>query len=268
MHYTECGRRVSSPRESAPDLARGDSVGVSTIGGLWRLAQALFSCLRLAIAFSSLDRFIDLQRFDLNTSRERELYFHTIAEAVPEIIWTATPDGQERLLQPKMLRLYRVKRLMSCAERDGKTIVHPDDLDGCTSQWQNALRVGEPYEIEYRLRGKDGKLSLVPGPRQSIRNPTGEIVKWVRHLYRHRGIRSKTSRIWKVRSRSETCNWPRQIAGCSASCIFKPWREFRRSSGTANPDGAIDFTNRKWLDYSGLTAEQSLGEGLDTGGSC
>ena len=30
---------------------------------------------------------------------------------------------------------------------------------------------------------------------------------------------------------------------------------------TAGPDGEIDFTNRKWLDYSGLTNEQSLGRG-------
>ncbi len=35
------------------------------------------------------------QKGDLNLAQERELYFQTMAEAVPEIIWTADPDGAD-----------------------------------------------------------------------------------------------------------------------------------------------------------------------------
>ena len=59
-----------------------------------------------------------------------------------------------------------------------KDVVHPDDVDECFSKWQNALRVGEPYDVEYRLRGKDGTYRWFLGRANPIRNSAGEIIKW------------------------------------------------------------------------------------------
>ncbi len=57
-------------------------------------------------------------------------------------------------------------------------IVHPDDVDDCFAKWQNALRTGTSYDVEYRLRGKDGSYRWFLGRANPIRNAKGEIVKW------------------------------------------------------------------------------------------
>ena len=33
---------------------------------------------------------------------------------------------------------------------------------------------------------------------------------------------------------------------------------------TALPDGSVDFVNRQWLEYTGLSVEQSVGSGWQT----
>jgi len=256
MHYT--GMRAASfhPSGVTPNLAH--TVGISTIGVLAISTSTLF-VLAGAIAFSSLDRFIDLQRLDLNTSRERELYFHTIAEAVPEIIWTATPDGEDDYFNQRCFD-FTGSTLEQMRGLGWKEIVHPDDIDSCVSQWQNALRVGQPYEIEYRLRGKDGNFRWFLGRANPIRNASGKIVKWF-------GTCTDIENQKQNQQNLEGQIKERNVQLAETNTRLQRELYFQTMEGipdivwTANPDGAIDFTNRKWLDYSGLTAEQSLGKG-------
>src|ERR1700683_2981768 len=54
-----------------------------------------------AAASSLLDRLRALRKSDRATARERELYFQTMAEAIPEIIWTADPNGMDDFLNQR-----------------------------------------------------------------------------------------------------------------------------------------------------------------------
>ena len=45
-------------------------------------------------------------------------------------------------------------------------------------KWKSALRSGDPYEVEYRLRGKDGTYRWFLCRANPIQSSTGEIVKW------------------------------------------------------------------------------------------
>jgi diguanylate cyclase (GGDEF)-like protein/PAS domain S-box-containing protein len=117
------------------------------------------------------------QKGDRSAARERELYFQTMAEAVPEIIWTADPDGMDDFFNQKCFD-YTGLRIEQLEGLGWQTIIHPDDLDGCASKWKDALHTGDPYEVEYRLRGKDGTYRWFLGRANPIRNPAGEIVKW------------------------------------------------------------------------------------------
>lgn len=256
MHYTGMWAASFFPSGIAPALAH--SVGISTIGVLAISTSTLF-VLAGAIAFSALDRFIDSQRFDLHASRERELYFHTIAEAVPEIIWTATPDGQDDYFNQRCFD-FTGSTLEEMRGIGWKTIVHPDDLDSSVSRWQNALQVGGPYEIEYRLRGRDGNFRWFLGRANPIRNAAGEIVKWFgtcTDIENHKQNQQNLEGQIKER----TLQLAETNTRLQRELYFQTMEGIPDIVWTANPDGAIDFANRKWLDYSGLTAEQSLGEG-------
>jgi len=130
-----------------------------------------------AILSSFFDRSIARWKGDFNLARERELYFQTMAEAVPEIIWTADPDGMDDFFNQKCFD-YTGMTLEQLRGTGWKDMVHPDDADSCFSKWQNALLTGDSYDVEYRLRAKNGSYRWFVGRANPIRNAEGKVIKW------------------------------------------------------------------------------------------
>jgi diguanylate cyclase (GGDEF)-like protein/PAS domain S-box-containing protein len=174
MHYTGMWAATFYGSRVTPDLT--NAIGISTIG-IAGISLSSFFVLSAAIASSFFDRCMSYHRGDLDMARERELYFHTMAEAVPEIIWTANPDGADDYFNQKCFD-YTGMTLEQMRGSGWKDIVHPDDVDGCFSKWQNALRTGESYDVEYRLRGKDGEYRWFLGRANPVRNAERAIIKW------------------------------------------------------------------------------------------
>jgi len=173
MHYTGMWAVSFHPSGVALDLTH--AIGISMIGVV-AISASSFFLLGGAIASSFFDRLVAMKG-DLNTARERELYFLTMAEAIPEIIWTAAPDGSTDFCNRKWLE-YSGLTAEQSRGAGRAAIIHPDDLDSSLSRWTNALHTGVPYDVEYRLRGKDGSYRWFLGRANPIRNAGGQIVKW------------------------------------------------------------------------------------------
>jgi PAS domain S-box-containing protein len=81
--------------------------------------------------------------------RERELNLRQITETIPEMLWSATPDGtidycNGRLLDYTGLRAEEVMR-------DGwMRLIHPDDVDPAVQVWNSSIKTGNPYRVEMR----------------------------------------------------------------------------------------------------------------------
>jgi len=174
MHYTGMWSATFYSSTVPPDLTH--AIGISTIGVV-AISSSSFLVLAGVIASSFLDRVISAQRGNLNLALERELYFKMMAEAVPEIIWTANPDGEDDFFNRKCFD-YTGLTIEEMRGSGWKVVVHPDDVEGCFSKWQNALRTGQPYEVEYRLRAKDGAFRWFLGRANPVVNSAGVIVKW------------------------------------------------------------------------------------------
>jgi diguanylate cyclase (GGDEF)-like protein/PAS domain S-box-containing protein len=142
---------------------------------------ALYAALDLAGRITSvrgfLDRLLSRHRGDLNTAQERELYFQTMAEAVPEILWTADPSGADDFFNRRCFD-YTGMTFEQLRGAGWTVIVHPDDLPVCAEKWESALHTGEPYNVQYRLRGKDGAYRWFLCRANPIRDSKGKIVKW------------------------------------------------------------------------------------------
>lgn len=140
-----------------------------------------FLVMGAAIASSFFDRFLAHQKGDLNQVRERELYFQTMAEAVPEMIWTTGPDGEPDFFNKRWCD-YTGLSLEQSKDRARHPALHPalhpDDRATCMAQWEHSLRTGESYEMEYRLRAQDGSYRWFLGRANPIRGAKGKIVKW------------------------------------------------------------------------------------------
>jgi diguanylate cyclase (GGDEF)-like protein/PAS domain S-box-containing protein len=111
----------------------------------------------------------------INQSEQR---FRQLADAMPQIVWTAAPDGTVDYAN-QVLSAYTG---MSDAELPGNSwvrVVHPDDVPSCVEAWEKSVTSGEPFSIEYRVRrASDGGYRWHLVKAQAIRDETGAIVKW------------------------------------------------------------------------------------------
>ena len=96
------------------------------------------------------DRTSELARLNLGL-RESEARFRQLADAMPQIVWTAWPDGLVDYYNDRWYEFTGLPR--EGGVTDGwKTIIHPDDNQRCVDAWSYAVRTGQPYEFECRFR--------------------------------------------------------------------------------------------------------------------
>ena len=114
----------------------------------------------------------------LAESEERLAGVTLLAQAIPQIVWTARPDGY---LDFTNHRWYDYSGLTQ-EETEGWNwcrSLHPDDLDRVSREWGNSLASGKIFESEYRLRrGSDGAFRWFLARGELVRDPSGPMVKW------------------------------------------------------------------------------------------
>lgn len=109
---------------------------------------------------------------------EGKANFQEIANAMPQIVFTATPKGFIDW-HNKRWDDYVGTNFSGNIQEPGSP-VHPDDDDRTWRHWQQSIATGQDYEIEYRLRrGSDQQYRWHLGRATPIRNDRGEITKWI-----------------------------------------------------------------------------------------
>lgn len=109
---------------------------------------------------------------------DSEARFRQLADAIPQMIWTAKPDGEVDYYNNKW---YERTELVPGQYGDDSwgRLLHLDDVERCKAQWSQAVRSGEPYEIEYRFADKNGRYRWHLGRGTPVRDETAKIVKWI-----------------------------------------------------------------------------------------
>ncbi|RYZ60111.1 MAG: PAS domain S-box protein, partial [Proteobacteria bacterium] len=109
--------------------------------------------------------------------RAREAQFRTLAQAVPNQVWTATNDGRLDWFNNKVLSESGVSPRDLAG--DGWTrIVHPEDLPGAAQAWAAALATASLYEAEFRIRRADGTYRWHISRAEPVRAEDGS-VRWI-----------------------------------------------------------------------------------------
>src|SRR6185369_10869490 len=83
--------------------------------------------------------------------RHREAELREIADAMPQMLWTARDDGTLEFYN-RQLRDYSGLALGTHLGWGWEPVVHPDDLAAVLAAWDAGRRTGEPITIEARLR--------------------------------------------------------------------------------------------------------------------
>jgi PAS domain S-box-containing protein len=96
-------------------------------------------------------------RLELELAHTRlaaERRYGRLAEAIPQIVWTADAEG---IVDYYNRRWFEYTGLsVARGAGDWRAALHPDDAPRCLDAWHEAVRSGRAFEIEIRLKKADG----------------------------------------------------------------------------------------------------------------
>lgn len=103
--------------------------------------------------------------------------YQQITEALPLIVWTATPDGYTDYISPQW------------ADFTGLTpdddeylnwvsLLHPEDAEKTVHHWADAIKTGEAFDHKYRFKNKSNEYVWLMARGIPIRNKEGEVTQW------------------------------------------------------------------------------------------
>jgi PAS domain S-box-containing protein len=111
----------------------------------------------------------------LRASEER---YRALADAMPQIVWTSTPDGRATYYSRRWFEYTGLKPGPAKGD-EWAQVVHPDDLAATLDRRQESLASGLVFEVQYRFRGADGVYRWHLGRAIPVRNRGGAVEFWV-----------------------------------------------------------------------------------------
>lgn len=109
---------------------------------------------------------------------QNEHKFRHIAQALPQIIWIADAKGKIEFFNEQWYDYTKMSPDDASAESWSKA-VHPQDRHRVWHLWNETIRTGQPYEVEYQLRnGETGKYFWFLSRAVPIKDKTGTILQW------------------------------------------------------------------------------------------
>ncbi|HEV2761519.1 MAG TPA: ATP-binding protein, partial [Pyrinomonadaceae bacterium] len=109
--------------------------------------------------------------------RESEQQYRHLADAMPQIVWTARADGFTEYFNRRWSE-YTGLTLEQTLGWGWQHVIHPDDAERAVRRWARSIEAGEDFEIEYRFRRSDGTYRWHLGRAEPMRDAEGRVLRW------------------------------------------------------------------------------------------
>ena len=104
--------------------------------------------------------------------------FRQLADAMPQIVWTARPDGHIDYCNERWYQFSGFSR-EDLGDGSWEPILHPDDVQHCSETWYGSVRSEQPFRIECRFWDrKESRWRWFMGRALPVRDAGGQVVKW------------------------------------------------------------------------------------------
>ncbi|MFB2969421.1 PAS domain S-box protein [Aerosakkonema sp. BLCC-F183] len=140
-------------------------------------ANILAEAIQRKLAEAERTQLLEREQTARTQAEANEYRYRFLAESIPQMVWTAEPNGKVDYYSQRWCD-YTGMTLEEIQTQGWRAIVHPDDLQQCMDTWSNALQTSSTYQIQARMKGKDGKYRWFLGQALPMRDKEGEIVKW------------------------------------------------------------------------------------------
>jgi PAS domain S-box-containing protein len=107
--------------------------------------------------------------------RETEQRLRHLADTLPQLVWISRFDGVTEFYNQRWYDY------VGTSDEQGATnarALHPEDRQASATNWERALATGEPYEIECRIRRRDGEYRWFLARALPLRDRDGHITRW------------------------------------------------------------------------------------------
>lgn len=114
---------------------------------------------------------------DITERLKAEETLRQLADAMPQIVWTATKEGN---LDYYNRRFFEYSDITYEQAKDSgwKSAIHPDDVRSTSAKWERAVVDKSIYIDEFRLRRRDGAYRWHLARAVPVENEYGEVTKW------------------------------------------------------------------------------------------
>ncbi len=109
--------------------------------------------------------------------KEREEEFRALAEGIPQMTWTADPDGTITWFNKRWYE-YTGTTPEHMADWGWRDVHHPDHLPRVEDGYRGAVEAGEVWEDTFPLRGRDGRFRWFLSRAVPIADESGRIGRW------------------------------------------------------------------------------------------
>lgn len=113
----------------------------------------------------------------LEALRESEEHYRYTVEQNPQIPWTSDPKGNILSVSSRWADVTGIPQEEAMGNGWLKAL-HPDDVNPTTESWDEALSTGNPVDINYRLRMRDGLYRWARARATPRRSDGGAILRW------------------------------------------------------------------------------------------
>jgi PAS domain S-box-containing protein len=109
--------------------------------------------------------------------RQSEARFRTLAESLPQLVWTCRADGWCDFLSRRWVEYTGEAESLQLGH-SWTEHVHPEDRATVQAQWTQAVQGGDTFDTEFRLRRADGAFRWFRARAIALRNDEGKITQW------------------------------------------------------------------------------------------
>lgn len=112
--------------------------------------------------------------------RESEKRFRHLADAMPQIVWTAGADGLVDYYNQRWFDYTGLTPEQTfLADGWWGLVLHPEDIAPCAAQWAQAVRELKPFQIECRFKhGNTDEFRWFLGRAEPVAGEAGGAVRW------------------------------------------------------------------------------------------
>ena len=108
--------------------------------------------------------------------RSSEARFRQLADAMPQLVWTANADGVVDYYNQRQAEFSGIEE--SAEGWRWAPVVHPEDREATVAAWSGAVARGTIYEIEHRVLRADGTYRWYLSRGFPVTDAAGRVVKW------------------------------------------------------------------------------------------